>query len=104
MQRYNALEDKLLSAGKSLPGPVNPEKAISGLFKEVHQELVLLSDIQTKVGHELLNGSEAIKGSASILSNLQIALVLLITLVVQQALLTDRHPLIPKNLKSLGLN
>jgi hypothetical protein len=105
MQEYNALERKLLAASGNMQLiNSNPETEIARVFKGIHQELVLLSNIQTKVGHDLLDGSESIKGSASILSNLQIALVLIITLVVQQALLTDRHPLVPKNLKNFGLN
>lgn len=106
MQRYNALEKKLLAASGNTTALAasKPEKEIAGVFKDIHQELVLLSNIQTKIGHELLNGSEAIKGSANLLSNLQIALILIITLVVHQALLTDTHPLIPKNLKNFRLN
>ena len=104
MNRYNTLEKSLLSeiAGGSVPAA--SEKEIALVFNKIHQELLVLSDIQLKVGEELLNGSEAIKGSATILSNLQIALVLIITLVVQHALLLDTHPLVPKNLKNFRLN
>jgi len=105
MQRYNALEKELLfTTGTLQPTTSIPAKEIVRVFKDIHQELVLLSSIQTKVGHDLLDGTEAIKGSASILSNLQIALIVIITLVVQQALLTDKHPLIPKNMQNFRLN
>lgn len=104
MNRYNTLEKTLVSASGVMPLPDAAEQEIARVFKDVHRELVVLSNIQTKVGEELLDGSEALKGSASILSNLQIAIVLILTLVVQQALLMDSHPLIPKDLKNLGLN
>ncbi|QNF31588.1 MCP four helix bundle domain-containing protein [Adhaeribacter swui] len=101
MNRYNALEQRLLS-NPPLSGRNTQE--IAWIFKAIHQELVLLSDIQIKVGKELLHSSDAIQGNARILSNLQIAVIVIITLIVQQALLLDRHPLIPKNLKNFRLN
>ncbi len=102
MNRYNALEQQLLSQSATMPQSANQE--IAQIFKAIHRELVLLSDIQIKVGEELLHDSDAIQGNARILSNLQIAVIVIITLVVQQALLLDRHPLLPKNLKNFRLN
>lgn len=101
MSRYNTLEKELL-AKPAGTGVANQE--ISQVFKAIHGELVLLSNIQVKVGEELLQSSDAIQGNARILSNLQIAIIVIITLLVQQALLLDSHPLIPKNLKNFRLN
>ena len=102
IRRYNTLEKHLLNQSAEVPGTVNLE--IAQVFKAIHQELVLLSNIQIKVGEELLHSSDAIQGSARLLSNLQIAVIVIITLVVQQALLLDKHPLVPKNLKNFRLN
>lgn len=104
MKRYNSLEQHILAAPSPMPQPGAPEKQLAQAFTAIHQELVLLSNINLEVGHTLLSGSEAIKGSASILINLQIASVLLITLAVLRALLLETHPLIPKNLKNFRLN
>ena len=102
MSRYNTLEQHLLNQSAAVPASANPE--IAQVFKAIHQELVLLSNIQIKVGKELLHSSDAIQGSARLLSNLQIAIIIIITLIVQQALLLDKHPLLPKNLKNFRLN
>ncbi|PSR53594.1 hypothetical protein AHMF7605_08665 [Adhaeribacter arboris] len=104
MNRYNTLEKKLLTHTDLATSAPASEKEIAGVFTQIHQKLVALSDIQVKVGEELVNSSEAANGSARILSNLQIAIVLIITLVIQQALLMDSNPLIPKNLKNFRLN
>ncbi len=102
INRYNTLEQQLLSQPAIVPGNANQE--IAQVFKAIHGELVLLSDIQIKVGEELLHSSDAIQGNARLLSNLQIAIIIIITLVVQQALLLDKHPLLPDNLKNFRLN
>ncbi|QMU27811.1 MCP four helix bundle domain-containing protein [Adhaeribacter radiodurans] len=104
LNRYNALEIQLLVNAAQTGIPQFAENEIAGIFTQIHKELVMLSDIQVKVGEELVQDSEATTGSARILSNLQIAIVLIITLMVQQALIMDSNPLIPKNLKNFRLN
>ncbi len=104
MTRYNALEKSLLNSATNKAVSEANKVEIAEVFTQIHRELSLLSDIQIKVGEELVNSSEATSGSARILSNLQIAIVVIVTLVIQQALLMDSHPLIPKNLKNFRLN
>jgi hypothetical protein len=104
LQQYNTVEQNLIAASGRMQPAGASEKELAQLFEGIHQELVLLNDIQLQVGHELLNGSKAIKGSASVLSNLQIAVVLLITMALLQLLLLETPPLIPKNLKNFRLN
>ncbi len=104
MNRYNALEKKILTSGANKMVSAGAEKEMAQVFSHIRHELSLLSDIQIKVGEELVHSSEVTTGSARLLSNLQIAIVVIITLVVQQALFLDTHPLIPKNLKNFRLN
>ncbi|MDQ3292002.1 MAG: MCP four helix bundle domain-containing protein [Bacteroidota bacterium] len=104
MDQYNALEKTLLHSASGNAISAADQKEIAQVFSQIHHELFLLSAIQVKVGEELVHSSEATTGSARMLSNLQIAIVVIVTLVIQQALLLDSNPLIPKNLKNFRLN
>ena len=102
LRRYNALEAQLLSAA----APAAPEqtRALARQFSQIHADLSRLNRIQQQVGQELSKSSSAIEGDANLLSNVQIALVIIFTLIIQQALLMDRHPLLPGSMKNFRLN
>ncbi|GAA4392996.1 MCP four helix bundle domain-containing protein [Hymenobacter koreensis] len=102
LRQYNEVEKQLLSASAAVT-PADAQK-LNREFDAIHGELARLSQIQLQVGQELSDGSAAIEGNATLLSNVQIALVVLLTLAIQQALLLDRHPLVPKSLKNFRLN
>jgi hypothetical protein len=104
VDRYNHLENIYLAKAQALVLPPDTyESQMGPLFKAIHEDLVLMSSIQTSVGKELLNGSRTISGSANLISNLQTAMVVVIMLVVYALLLSSRS-LIPKNLKDFRLN
>jgi Four helix bundle sensory module for signal transduction len=102
LRRYNALEAQLLSA--AAPAAPAQTRALGRQFAQIHADLSRLNRIQQQVGQELSKSSNAIEGDANLLSNVQIALVIIFTLIIQQALLMDRHPLLPSSLKNFRLN
>ena len=104
VNQYNQLEEVYLAKAEALPLPADTyDKEMCSLFKAIHEDLVLMSSIQTSVGKELLKGSRTISGSATLISNLQSAIVVVIMLIVYALLLSSRS-LIPKNFQDFRLN
>lgn len=102
LHAYNALESRLLIDPK--PVSVSQKTELARQFAGIHKDLTHLNQIQVRVGQELTQSSEAVESQASLLSNVKIALLVLFTLAIQHALLLDKHPLLPKNLKNFRLN
>ncbi|WP_165903951.1 MCP four helix bundle domain-containing protein [Hymenobacter gummosus] len=101
LRRYNALEAQLLSTAAPAP---RQARALLRQFDQIHADLARLNRIQQQVGQQLRQSSNAIEGDANLLSNVQIAVLVIFTLIIQQALLLDRHPLLPNSLKNFRLN
>ncbi len=99
---YNALEAQLLSIG--VPFTAAQMAQVSQQSKRLHAELSQLNQIQQRVGEQLSQSSLVTEGNAELLSNFTIALLLIFTLAIQYALLTSRHPLVPKNMQNFRLN
>ncbi|GAB3841792.1 hypothetical protein GCM10028821_49190 [Hymenobacter jeollabukensis] len=102
LHQYNALERELLTAA----GPTDPAQArrLARQFTRIHNDLTRLNQIQQRVGQELSKSSQDMEVDAGLLSNLKIVVLVVFTLAILQALLLDRHPLVPKNLKNFRLN
>ncbi|GAB2956478.1 hypothetical protein GCM10027048_23180 [Hymenobacter coalescens] len=102
LHRYNAVESQLMTA----QSPVAPAQTaeLRQQFGRIHTDLARLNQIQLQVGQQLSQGSAAIEGNAVLLSNMQIALLVIFMLAIQQALLLDKHPLLPDSLKNFRLN
>ena len=104
VNRYNQLEEVYLARAENLALPADTyEKEMDPIFKAIHDDLVLMSSIQTSVGKELLNGSENISSGANLISNLQMAIVMIVMLVVYGLLLSSRS-FMPKKLQNFRLN
>ncbi|MDJ0366477.1 MCP four helix bundle domain-containing protein [Hymenobacter sp. H14-R3] len=102
LHRYNALEARLLATDAPLPAAQVAEAARQS--QRLHAELSQLNQIQQRVGQQLSQSSLATEGSSQLLSNFTIALLLVFMLAIQHALLTSRHPLVPKNMQNFHLN
>ncbi|UYZ57700.1 MCP four helix bundle domain-containing protein [Hymenobacter latericus] len=102
LHRYNAHEKHLLAAANS-PSAADVQQ-LAREFDTIHTELTKLSQIQLQVGQELSKSSATTESNATLLSNLQIAILIVFALAIQQVLLLDRHPLVPRDLKNFRLN
>lgn len=102
LNRYNALEAQLLGTDAPPTAAQTAEAARQG--QRLHAELSQLNQIQQRVGQQLSQSSLATEGSSQLISNLTIALLVVFTLAIQHALLTSRHPLVPKNIQNFHLN
>ncbi|RYU81842.1 MCP four helix bundle domain-containing protein [Hymenobacter persicinus] len=101
LRHYNALEKELLTA----PVPASRAQAAAAQqFARIHADLRHLNAIQQRVGEELSHNSRVTEGQATLLSNLTIALLLAFTFAIQYALLSDRHPLVPRVMQKFRLN
>ncbi|ELR70461.1 hypothetical protein C900_03715 [Fulvivirga imtechensis AK7] len=102
MMQYNDIEHRYVSleAGTKMKGY---GQELEPLFNELNRQIVRLGDIQTKVGKELVQGSEYTMGSASMLNSLQIAMAVVIALLVQILLWTSRS-VMPKKPQKFHLN
>ncbi|OGX88156.1 MCP four helix bundle domain-containing protein [Hymenobacter glacialis] len=102
LRHYNALEAQLLATPAA--SPAAQTRALEQEFNRIHSDLRSLNLIQQRVGQELSQSSVVTEGNATTLSNLKIALLIIFTLVIQHALLTSRHPLVPKSMQNFNLN
>ncbi len=102
LRRYNALEAQLLAT--DAPPTAGQVAEAARQSERLHAELSQLNQIQQRVGQQLSQSSQVTEGNSQLLSNFTIALLLVFTLAVQHALLTARHPLVPKNLQNFRLN
>ena len=102
LDSYNALEAQLLTTDVPLTAAQVAQVTQQG--KHLHAELSQLNQIQQRVGEQLSQSSLVTEGNAELLSNLTIALLLIFALAIQYALLTSRHPLVPKNMQNFRLN
>lgn len=100
VEKYNQLEDRYLSESGNVS---DYQQELVPLFQEVNRQIIRLGDIQTKIGKQLLTGSEHTMGSASMLNSLQIAMAVIIALLVQMLLWTSRSTL-PKKPQNFHLN
>ncbi|MCC3157930.1 MCP four helix bundle domain-containing protein [Hymenobacter sp. 15J16-1T3B] len=102
LRSYNALERELLTAA----GPADPTQTrrLEQQFTRIHNDLTCLNQIQQRVGEELSKSSQNMEVDAGLVSNLKIVVLVVVTLLILQALLLDRHPLLPKSTKNFRLN
>ena len=103
VQQYRLLESRYLSGSQADKQWQDYAREIGPLFKQMHEELMALSHIQTVEGAQLLESSRAISGKADLIGNLQIALVVVISLAVQ-ALLRRSRMLWTKKMQNFRLN
>ena len=101
VHQYNKLEEICLA--KTAVSSDTYEMSLAPLFKDIHEDLVQLSSIQTSIGKELVNGSKVTSTGANLINNLQISIVVIIMVVVYALLLSSRS-LIPKNFQDFHLN
>ncbi|GAB2467374.1 hypothetical protein GCM10011375_31610 [Hymenobacter qilianensis] len=102
LTRYNLLEAKLLRAGAPTSAALTQELAAQ--FDRIHADVSRLTQIQLQVGKQLSRGSAVADGQVTLLSQVKIALLVVLTLAILQAIVMDKHPLLPKNLKNFRLN
>ncbi|MBC6605792.1 MCP four helix bundle domain-containing protein [Hymenobacter sp. BT188] len=102
LTRYNYLEDELLYVGEPASGITARELAQQ--FNRIHADVSHLTQIQLQVGQQLSRGSAVADGQATLLSQVKIALLVVLTLAILQAIVVDKQPLLPKNLKKFRLN
>ncbi|OON66833.1 MCP four helix bundle domain-containing protein [Hymenobacter sp. CRA2] len=101
LRQYNALEQELLTATGSTE---LVQARLEQQFARIHDDLTHLNQIQQRVGQELSKSSQDMEVDAGLVSNLKIVVLVICTLAILQALLLDRHALLPKSLKNFRLN
>lgn len=102
LHRYNALETELMVAAN--PPTAVQMRATEQQFYRVHADLRELNQLQLSVGQNLSQDSVGTESTAELLSTLKIALLVVFTVAIQYALLSSRHPLVPKGLQNFRLN
>ncbi|MFC6225273.1 MCP four helix bundle domain-containing protein [Hymenobacter artigasi] len=102
LNRYNALEAQLLAT--DAPPTAGQVAEAARQIQQLHAGLSQLNQIQQRVGQQLSQSSQVTEGNSQLLSNVTIAMLLVFTLAIQHALLSSRHPLVPKNLQNFRLN
>lgn len=82
---YRKVETELLTTG-------DPEKleATHYLYSDIRSELMKLSQIQTRVGQELLDETHSITSNANRLSQLQVVALIIACLVIQAFILASK--------------
>ena len=98
MKAYNKAESDIIHD----PAIEKYEELIP-MFNDIRSELITLSQIQTTVGKELLNGSEEIKANASLVHYLQLAIIVVLILIVQAIILSAKS-IIPKSPQKFQMN
>ncbi|MGK7390558.1 MAG: MCP four helix bundle domain-containing protein [Candidatus Cyclobacteriaceae bacterium M2_1C_046] len=79
------------------------EQEMIPLFHEIRTDLIILSEIQTTVGKELLNGSETFKANSSFIHYCQLTMLLIILIIVQGIIFSAKS-IIPKKPQRFNLN
>ena len=90
---YADLEQSVMELSKNgskATGLETFESQGAALFQKTIQNLHQLTQIQSKVGKELIADSQSAMASTNILFNLQIALALVICIIIQVLLLTSK--------------
>ncbi|MGY2134530.1 MCP four helix bundle domain-containing protein [Hymenobacter sp. HD11105] len=102
LARYNALESQLLRE----PAPPRPDQAqeLARQFTWIHEDLSHLTQIQLQVGQQLSRRSVVTDDLTTLWSHVKIALLVVLALALQWALLVDRHPLLSRNRQNFHLN
>lgn len=103
IDEYNQQEGRILQWHEPSLASAYYQSHVVPVFDQVHRQTLELSNIQTRVGAQLLDGSEDALGSANLLNYLHIGMVVLIILLVQALIWTSRS-IIPKKPQKFHLN
>lgn len=85
LQHYSELEKDLLVAGG-----MQKFKAVHTTYDKIREELMELSEIQTRVGQKLLDETHSITSNAGVVSQLQVAVLIIICFVLQAFILATK--------------
>lgn len=85
LDHYKAVEKELLTTG-------NPSKlqVTHQLYRNIREELLKLSQIQTRVGKELLEETQTITSNAGMISYIQVVALIITCLVIQAFILASK--------------
>jgi hypothetical protein len=71
-------------------------------YENIHQDLILLTQVQTQIGKELLAESRKSQSSSSLISQLQIVVAIILGLIIMILMITDKQVILKQEKYNLN--